>query len=257
MSCRFCQSSVVGFGDAIVLGRHNAKYTRCTLCGSVQVEDPTWLDEAYDDVIARSDLGQVSRCVANGARVSALLKFASITSPCLDYSGGSGLFVRLMRDRGFDFYWCDPMAENDFARGFEASTLGRYAVVTMLEVVEHLLNPAEVLAELSHIADVIVVSTYLLPSPAPSPGEWWYYATDTGQHISFPSPEGLQTVAAAIGMRCWTRDPIHIFSRSPLPRLARLVALNGRLSEILAGLTRRPTLLGSDYARVLANLRHG
>ncbi len=39
--------------------------------------------------------------------------------PFLDYAGGYGVFTRLMRDIGFDFYWHDPYTQNLFANGFE------------------------------------------------------------------------------------------------------------------------------------------
>ena len=37
----------------------------------------------------------------------------------LDYGVGYGVFVRLMRDIGFDYFWQDKYTENLFAQGFE------------------------------------------------------------------------------------------------------------------------------------------
>jgi hypothetical protein len=36
-----------------------------------------------------------------------LLLFFDFRRKFLDYAGGYGVFVRLMRDIGFDFYWYD------------------------------------------------------------------------------------------------------------------------------------------------------
>jgi hypothetical protein len=37
----------------------------------------------------------------------------------IDYGGGYGLFVRLMRDAGFDYYWFDKFCDNVLSKGFE------------------------------------------------------------------------------------------------------------------------------------------
>jgi hypothetical protein len=39
-----------------------------------------------------------------------LLLFFDCRKKFLDYAGGYGVFVRLMRDYGFDFYWYDKYA---------------------------------------------------------------------------------------------------------------------------------------------------
>ncbi len=50
------------------------------------------------------------------------------------------MFVRLMRDNGFDFYRSDRQCENLFAKGFEASldVSPSYELLTAFEVFEHL-----------------------------------------------------------------------------------------------------------------------
>ena len=43
----------------------------------------------------------------------------------VDYGGGYGLLVRLMRNSGFDFYRYDPYCANFFAKGFEVDLFAR------------------------------------------------------------------------------------------------------------------------------------
>jgi hypothetical protein len=248
MACRFCQGQTAPLGKANVLGRFEAQYLRCTSCESVQVDSPSWLDEAYADPLAKSDLGQVSRAVTVGAQVSALLRFAAPReAPCLDYSGGTGLFVRMMRDRGYDFWWCDPLAENIFATGFEAALQGRFELITALEVVEHLVDPIDTLERLAGHTDTIVLSTYLVPSPTPMPHEWWYYATDTGQHVSFISRAGLDRVARRLGLHLHSRASLHVLTRRSLPKAAVGLALRPRCALGAFAFTKRDTLLPHDY----------
>ena len=66
------------------------------------------------------DTGIIKRNILLAKRTSAILFFLfNKKESFLDYGGGYGLFVRLMRDGGFNFYWNDPFTENLFARGFE------------------------------------------------------------------------------------------------------------------------------------------
>jgi hypothetical protein len=45
-----------------------------------------------------------------------MLPFIKKNGTFVDIGGGYGLLTRLMRDRGFDFYWKDPHCENIFAK---------------------------------------------------------------------------------------------------------------------------------------------
>jgi hypothetical protein len=74
----------------------------------LQTEDPYWLDEAYKDPITLTDTGYMQRNINLSKMVATiLLLFFDFRRKFLDYVGGYGVFVRLMRDIGFDFYWYD------------------------------------------------------------------------------------------------------------------------------------------------------
>ena len=89
-------------------------------CGYVQTEDPFWLEESYYSSINDSDTGMMMRNLWHMNVTTTLIYFLFNTKgQFLDYGGGYGVFVRLMRDIGFDYYWQDKYTENLFAQGFE------------------------------------------------------------------------------------------------------------------------------------------
>ena len=251
MRCPVCGGATEPLGTQRVLGVHTAEYVVCTGCGSVAVVGPTWLGEAYGEAIADSDVGLVQRSVATAECVAALARSAGIPGPHLDYGGGEGLLVRLLRNRGLDARWYDPMATNRYARGCEAEPAGRFGIVTAVEVVEHLTDPVATIRELLDLTDVLVLSTFLVPEPAPAPGTWWYYTPDTGQHITFLSRRGLQRTADALGVHLSSHVNLHVLSRRRLPLRSRTLATRPRLAAIWNSLRRWPSLTQSDYDDLL------
>jgi hypothetical protein len=114
----------------------------------------------------------------------------------LDYAGGYGVFTRLMRDIGFDYYWQDPHTKNIFAEGFEFDThVGPIELVTAFEAFEHFTDPAAELDRIFAVSKNLLFSTLLLPEPVPKPVDWWYYGTDHGQHIALYSLKTLRFLA--------------------------------------------------------------
>ena len=142
-TCKVCDSVSRPFDNARVLGRHDVRYYRCDTCGFVQTEHPYWLDEAYGTALIAADVGVAQRNIELAAVTQAVVQqFFRADGRFLDYGGGYGLFVRLMRDRGFDFRWHDRYAQNLLSRGFEAEAdADGFELVTAFEVLEHLVDP--------------------------------------------------------------------------------------------------------------------
>ncbi|TAN04158.1 MAG: class I SAM-dependent methyltransferase [Rhodanobacteraceae bacterium] len=259
MTCKVCGGASAAFGELTVLGRHRARYRRCEACGYVFVDDPNWLDEAYaDHAIAALDTGIVVRNLWLADALDALLRwrFRNVRR-ALDHGAGTGLFVRLMRDRGYDFRWSDPYCENLFALGFEADEAQTFDLVTCFEVIEHLVEPLPVFEQLAARAPILIFSTELLPEHDNHPGEWHYYAPATGQHVGFFTQASLRKLAARLG-RHFASDGrmLHAFTADPLdPRWLRRVAKQRHARWLLRLARRRPTLTwrdGETLARRLA-----
>ena len=106
MRCKICQTESVHFGQALLLDKYQVQYFRCPKCGFIQTEEPHWLSEAYSEALVAFDVGVMQRNLEFSARTAAAI---SLIFPSgkkfLDYGGGHGTFVRLMRDRGFNFFW--------------------------------------------------------------------------------------------------------------------------------------------------------
>ena len=201
-ACKICGAATAHFGRQVVLGEFEAEYRRCGKCGYVFVVDPHWLEQAYSTAIAALDTGIVTRNLWLADATSALLGLSlRNVRRTLDFGAGTGLLVRLMRDRGHDFRWYDAYSPNLLARGFESGLKGEFDMVTAFELVEHLPDPVSTLEKLRSLAPVLLISTELLPSSARQLDDWWYYAPDSGQHIGFFTEASLATLAERLGLR--------------------------------------------------------
>jgi hypothetical protein len=135
----------------------------------------------------------------------------------LDYAGGYGVFVRMMRDNGFDFYWDDMYTENLFAVGFQREQAMRFNAITLFEAFEHFVEPISEIEKLLDISDTIIFSTDLLPNPVPQPKDWWYYGLEHGQHISFYSTSTFKYIATQLQLDYCNLGSLHVLSRREIP----------------------------------------
>lgn len=249
--CKVCDALSALFGTADVLRKYRVQYFRCERCGFIQTEDPYWLEEAYSFAIARQDVGIMQRNLLNCEVTSAILNllFPGFTKG-IDFGGGHGIFVRLMRDRGFSFFWSDMHASNDYARGFEAEQKGSFDFLTSFEVLEHLIDPVRGLEEMMNLSENVFVSTCLVPEPAPQLDGWWYYVPSTGQHVSFYTKESLHILARRFGRSLSSFGPYHLFTRKPQNRLLYYLANRVKCARIINCIYRRTSLIESDFERM-------
>ncbi len=119
-NCKICGGKVTEAFSALMLQKYNTVYLQCTNCNFIQTEEPYWLDEAYASAITATDVGLIYRNILFSDIVAPILDLFSDTRDAyLDYGGGYGIFVRIMRDKGFNFYLHDLYAENIYAKHFE------------------------------------------------------------------------------------------------------------------------------------------
>jgi hypothetical protein len=126
LTCRLCGAGIREVMRQRVLGKYDVAYGHCVRCDLIQTEPPYWLEEAYSRAISQLDTGAMHRNLETSRLTALLARMIGIEDSGLDYGGGHGAFVRMMRDLGFDFLWFDKYAENLFAIGFEGA--GRRAV---------------------------------------------------------------------------------------------------------------------------------
>ena len=204
---------------ARVLNKYDVKYYRCADTGFIQTEEPYWLADAYSSAITKLDVGMVYRNLQLAERTGKLLLSSfNKRGQFLDYAGGYGLFTRLMRDKGFNFYHTDPYCQNIFAEYFDLNTLPanqRFELVTAFEVFEHLANPLEDIKRMLSHSYNLLFSTELQPDGIKSVDDWHYFSTETGQHVAFYNQASLKAIADQLGYSFYTDGKfLHLFTQT-------------------------------------------
>jgi len=261
--CKICNSPSEKIFSKQVLKKYNADYFKCTSCGFVQTSEPVWIQEAYSSAITSLDLGLLGRNIGFSDQLTAIIDACLPEAKhMLDYAGGYGVFVRLMRDRGFDFYRHDPFCENLFSKHFDIddSHLERFDLVTAFEVFEHFVNPLQEIEKMFKFSDTLIFSTMIVPYQIEDIKNWWYLSEETGQHVAFYSEKSLQIIAQKYGKKYYVKNGnLHMFSSKQLNSDQIDYAFNDiRIRTRLKGLVkqpldfhvRRPSLLEQDYQKV-------
>lgn len=216
MNCKICNSATALFHKATVLNKYTVSYFKCDNCGFIQTEDPYWLDEAYTEAIAATDVGLVGRnLLFRDITIDLLQNIFPEYRSMIDYGGGYGLFVRLMRDSGFDFYRQDIYCKNLFAEYFDIEDRNQkiFDLLTAFEVFEHLKDPAIEVEKMFSYAPTIFFSTELAPTSEEEFSKWWYLAALSGQHIAFYNSNSLMQLANHFGKKFYSnKRSLHILT---------------------------------------------
>ena len=214
MKCRICNTENESCFTGKLLQKYDVDYFHCNICSYVQTEEPFWLEEAYSRSINLTDTGYMVRNIHYSKRITILLSLLFDKEAIfLDYAGGYGVFVRLMRDIGFDFYWDDKFTENLFSAGFEWNNKLKISAITSFESFEHFVNPMDEIQTLLEISDTLIFSIELLPKSIPKPADWWYFGLDHGQHISFFSKRTLRYIAKKQGLNYYGVGSLHVLTK--------------------------------------------
>lgn len=222
--CLICEGETSNLFSARVLHKYDINYHRCSCCGFIQSDTPYWLDEAYSDAITSMDIGLIYRNLVYSSLVEKVIKTSfDYNKKFLDYAGGYGMYVRLMRDKGFDFYWDDKYCDNLFAKHFTLEELDKdqkFEAVTAFEIFEHLANPLEEIEKLFNYSDSIIFSTELVPDKEiTSTNDWWYFAPEGGQHISFYTKNAFDIIAKKFSCNFYSNGKdLHILTRKTLKK---------------------------------------
>jgi hypothetical protein len=254
MTCNICDGIAHFFAEGKILAKYSVSYFHCEKCGFVQTEEPYWLKEAYSDPINRCDVGLVSRNIDLSKKTTAIIRsFFNPDAKFVDYGGGYGLFVRMMRDVGFDFYRYDKHCENIFAKDFEAEVngLGKFELISAFEVFEHLAHPLEEIEQMLGYSRNVLFTTELLPGTVPMPDSWRYYIPEYGQHISFYTLKTLSIIAEKFSLNlCSDGKFFHLLTAKRIPPYFFRMVSRKRIASIIATISCRKSLLSADYEKI-------
>lgn len=216
--CKICKNKSNYIFSAKILNKFNIKYFHCKNCYFLQTQTPYWLQESYEQPINNSDTGYMQRNITLSRQTAILAKLLfKQHSNFLDYAGGYGVFVRLMRDFGFNFFWQDKYTKNIFSQEYVYDEKLKIDAITSFESFEHFDNPKIEFEKLLAISDTIIFSTEILSSNPPSPESWWYYGLEHGQHISFYSTQTMKFLAKEYNLNYYNFGLIKIFTKKSIP----------------------------------------
>ena len=264
MHCPICKLAMTEIFKSTILGKYSATYFKCPECEIIKPENPHWLAESYSNVIAETDVGLVSRNLRNRDLLAAIFtRLSTANRKVLDVGGGYGLLCRLLRDKGWDCFSTDCYCINLFAGPFEPEPSFKAPTLLAFEVFEHIEDPLFFLREMISLydAEIFVFSTLTHHWDIP-PLDWWYYAFETGQHISLYKGITLQSIAEKIGWHVFSvSDDTHILSKHPIGAISRI--LLSRKNRLLSRayrfyatfLRRNKSLMMSDYETIKSTVQ--
>ena len=167
----------------------------CNCCDYLYLENPNWLEIAYKNKFY-GDTGYVYRnynLVKKSLILFRIWKLFTqkIFPKACDIGAGIGLYARLMRDNGYNFYGSDQYSEMLLIQPFIDEN-SEYKIKTSFEVVEHLPSLPVFLKTKIKKVDLFLFSTELRKVADIPDNEWWYYSFQVGQHIGFHSKKSLK-----------------------------------------------------------------
>jgi hypothetical protein len=199
ISCRFCGAEADFVFRHKVMEGLDVRYHRCRGCDSLLTEQPTWLEHVYSNPTRPTDTSAARRAERCKIVIFWLWKLFRMSSSdqLLDWGGGDGLLVRMLRDEGIDAYRYDTYTKNSYALGFDGDPDKSYSMVTAFEVWEHFVDArAEVDQLFARQPKVLLLSTSLYDGQDQS----WSYI-ESGRHVFFWSRTALKQVAETYGYR--------------------------------------------------------
>lgn len=256
--CKICGSERKKIFEKKILEKYDVSYFKCSECGFIQTEKPHWFKEAYSSAITSLDIGLVGRNIYYSNIVEDILyKYFVKNARFLDFAGGYGMFTRIMRDKGFDFFREDKYCENLFAKHFDISDLPekdrKFELVTAFELMEHIKEPFKELDYIFSMTSSFLFSTELIPEHDLE--SWWYLGTEHGQHISFYTKKSLKRIAEKYNKNYYSSGSLHLITNKKIPTIFKNASLYkkciDKIKEKITPLEKMKSRLEVDFQAVI------
>lgn len=136
----------------------------------------------------------------------------------LDYGGGNGLLIKLLRESNWESVMYDPFVDIKIS----PKQLGKFELITAYEVFEHVPDVQNLMSDLRSLLskDGLVLFTTLLSDGNIHPNQrlsWWYASPRNG-HISLFSRKSLAILAQDSGFNFGSfSNGYHVFCEAVPP----------------------------------------
>jgi hypothetical protein len=219
IACRLCNAAASFRFTRVLMQKYEVDYFECTQCRSLQTEKPYWLDHAYANPNSVLDVGRAQRNVLTAMLCAYILRKLGVveTEMGLDWGGAEGLFCRLMRDRGFNFFTYDKYIEPLYSEPYrieDPAAMCPIVTITAFEVLEHLPEPAQAVGEIFALHPRLLFCTTELYEGQGN--DWYYLSPINGRHCFFYSSEGMQWIANRFGYRYIQFPFLHLFGANEI-----------------------------------------
>ncbi|OYW45783.1 MAG: hypothetical protein B7Z08_06275 [Sphingomonadales bacterium 32-68-7] len=256
--CRLCAGDHPTYKfSATIMDERQIDYFHCDGCGSLQTEEPVWLDQAYSLHLGSLDCGAVQRNLDNAGLCLLVAKMWGLRS-ALDFGGGDGMLTRLVRDYGINCFVSDKYADPVYAQGFTNPDFDTPDMLFSFEVFEHFAHPAEQLDALFALRPaVLLASTGLYQDQGK---DWSYLSLKSGRHVFFYSADAMRTIARKYGYTVQHQGQYILFVRAGVATGWRLPVFRAfarrKLLRLLRGyfLSRHPFGANRDLRRLKGEL---
>ena len=221
ITCRLCGGDSWWVFSKQLLGKYTVGFYRCDTCQSLQSEEPYWLAESYTEKSLIPDIRVLQRVMAMRMLVYYLSKALRVSDAdsILDWGGGNGLLVRLLRDLGLDAYRFDTYVNNLYALGYDRTEGRYYRLITAFQVLEHFSAPAQDLDQIFKLEpEYLLISTGLYNNQ----NQDWEYLNAYGRHIFCYSNKARELIAHKYGYFKIGIGDITLYSKNRLSKITRI-----------------------------------
>ncbi len=193
------------YGNVSKFQELNRKFTyiKCERCGCVYLDEmKNWTPEQFSKYIYNSDYAKMDSGY-NGDRAKKLFSYIYFTlsfyhfNSILDYGGGKGHLVDLLKFSGFKAYCYDEFDRKDI----DISKQEKFDICTAIEVLEHEFNADKLW---NKFKSFVKVGGMLICSTDYSDGKdisSWYYAHPKAGHVLLYSGNGIMFQAKKFGFK--------------------------------------------------------
>jgi hypothetical protein len=243
----------------------------CNNCDYLYLENQDWLEIAYRNKFY-GDTGYVYRnynLVKKSLilfRIWGLITRKKIPKAC-DIGAGIGMYARLMRDNGYNFYGSDHYSEMLLIRPFVKDN-DNYPIKTSFEVIEHLTSFPDFLKEKIKKVDLFLFSTELRQVGHIPDNSWWYYSFQIGQHIGFHSKKSLKKAFEISGfesknlisygssLHAFANTREWLFSLKLSHLIWKLFSISEKINKIINKIIfKEKSLMLDDYSYIMKSIR--